>query len=336
MISQSIPKKCLSIEIAKGDGSPETLRPVTLPMPQYSDEEVLIKVEAAGINRPDILQREGLYPPPKGASPIPGLEVAGTVIAIGSSVSNLKVGDEVCALVTGGGYATHAVASEKTTLPIPKGLSFIEAAGIPETFFTVWSNVFDRAGLQRGETFLVHGGTSGIGTTAIQLAKAFGATVIATSGSDVKVETARKLGADLSINYKKIDFVSAVKEFTNKRGANVILDMIGGDYIERNWTAASVEGRIVQIAFLNGPIVEANFQKLMLKRLTHTGSTLRARDTGFKAAIAQHLRETVWPLFESGMIKVIIDSVFLLKEASAAHRHMETSKHIGKIILKCR
>lgn len=316
-------------------GGPDVLVPGTRPMPQHLDEhKILIKVDAAGVNRPDILQRVGAYPPPKGASDIPGLEVAGTVVARARGAERHQVGDEVTALVIGGGYGDYCVADERHALPIPDGLSLEEAAGIPETAFTVWSNVFDRGGLAEGETFLVHGGTSGIGTMAIQLAKAHGATVLATAGSDEKCEAMAKLGADHTFNYQREDYVEGVKAATEGKGANVILDMVGGDYIERNWKAAAVEGRIVQIAFLNGASVEADFSRLMLKRLTHTGSTLRARSDAFKAQLADDVLHHVWPLIEAGDVTIPVDSVFPLAEASKAHQRMESSQHMGKIILR--
>jgi NADPH2:quinone reductase len=316
-------------------GGPDVLVPSTRPMPQHLDEhKILIKVDAAGVNRPDVLQRVGAYPPPKGASDIPGLEVAGTVVARARGADRHEVGDQVTALVIGGGYADYCVADERHALPIPDGLSLEEAAGIPETAFTVWSNVFDRGGLTEGETFLVHGGTSGIGTMAIQLAKAHGATVLATAGTDEKCEAMAKLGADHTFNYQREDYVEGVKAATDGRGANVILDMVGGDYIERNWKAAAVEGRIVQIAFLNGASVEADFSRLMLKRLTHTGSTLRARSDAFKAQLADDVLHHVWPLIEAGDITIPVDSVFPLNEASKAHQRMESSQHMGKIILR--
>ncbi len=316
-------------------GGPDVLVPTQRPMPDYLEgHEILIKVEAAGINRPDVLQRVGAYPPPKGASDIPGLEVAGTVVGTARGAERYQLGDPVTALVSGGGYAEYCVADERHALSVPDGLSMEEAAGIPETAFTVWSNVFDRAGLTEGETFLVHGGTSGIGTMAIQLAKAHHATVLATAGSDEKCEAMRALGADHTFNYHTQDYVDGVKEATGGKGANVILDMVGGDYIERNWKAAAVEGRIVQIAFLNGARVEADFSRLMLKRLTHTGSTLRARSAGFKAQLADDVLYHVWPLIEAGDVKIPVDSVFALADAGAAHKHMESSQHTGKIILK--
>ncbi|WP_407049611.1 NAD(P)H-quinone oxidoreductase [Methyloraptor flagellatus] len=328
----TVPPTMTAIAIPR-PGGPEALVPETRAVPVPGEKEILVKVAAAGVNRPDVLQREGSYPPPKGASDIPGLEVAGTVVALGPAVTRWALGERVTALVAGGGYAEFAVVPEETALPVPKGLSTVEAAAIPETFFTVWSNVFDRAGLKPGEVFLVHGGTSGIGTTAIQLAKSFGATVIATAGSAEKCAACRDLGADLAIDYRAQDFVQEVKTFTQGRGANVILDMVGGDYIEKNHEAAAVEGRIVQIAFLRGAKVEVNFTRLMLKRLVHTGSTLRAREVPFKAAIAASLREKVWPLIEAGAVKIPVDSTFPLAAAADAHRRMETSAHVGKIVL---
>ena len=328
----TLPPTMTAIAIPR-PGGPEVLTPETRQLPVPGEKEILVRVAAAGVNRPDVLQREGGYPPPKGASDIPGLEVAGTVVALGPATTRFAVGAEVTALIAGGGYAEYAVVPETTALPIPKGLSLIEAAAIPETFFTVWSNVFDRAGLKEGEVFLVHGGTSGIGTTAIQLAKAFGARVIATAGSEEKCRACRDLGADLAVNYRDEDFVKAVKDFTQGHGADVILDMVGGDYIEKNHEAAAVEGRIVQIAFLKGAKVTVNFTRVMLKRLVHTGSTLRAREVPFKAAIAQALGEKVWPLIERGAVKVVVDSTFPLAEASEAHRRMEASTHVGKIVL---
>ena len=314
-------------------GGPEALVFETRPLPRPGPGEILVKVAAAGINRPDVLQRQGGYPPPKGASDVMGLELAGEVVALGDGATRFPLGAKVCALVAGGGYAEYAVVHETNALAVPKGLSMVEAAAIPETFFTVWSNVFDRAGLKPGEVFLVHGGTSGIGVTAIQLAKAFGATVIATAGGPEKCARCRELGADLAIDYRDQDFVQEVKTFTKGRGADVILDMVGGDYIERNHEAAAIEGRIVQIAFLRGAKATVNFTRIMLKRLVHTGSTLRARDTAFKADIAAALEEKVWPLLESGRVKVVVDSTYPLARVADAHRRMETNAHVGKIVL---
>lgn len=309
------------------------LKPVQRPIPTPSANQVLIKVAAAGVNRPDVMQRQGLYPPPLGASDIPGLEVAGTIIALGNNIDHLNIGDGVCALVTGGGYAEYCIASAALCLPVPEGLSFIEAAALPETFFTVWSNVFDRAHLQPGETLLVHGGTSGIGTTAVQFAKAFNTKVIVTAGSDAKCAFCLQLGADAAINYKDQDFVDEIKRLTNNKGVDVILDMIGGDYFPRNLKCMADDARLVQIAIQSGPKTEINLLPIMLKRLTITGSTLRARDDTFKAAIATQLLEKIWPLLESGRIKPVIHSTFTLSDAALAHQLMESSQHIGKIIL---
>jgi NADPH2:quinone reductase len=309
------------------------LKPTQRAMPMPSANQVLIKVVAAGVNRPDVMQRRGLYPPLPGASDIPGLEVAGTIQALGDNVSHLRQGDPVCALVTGGGYAEYCLASAVHCLPIPENLSFIQAAALPETFFTVWSNVFDRAHLQAGETLLVHGGSSGIGTTAIQLAKAFSAKVIVTAGSAQKCEFCLQLGADAAINYKEQDFVEAVKQLTDNKGVDIILDMIGGDYVPRNLACMADEARLVQIALQRGIKTEISLLPIMLKRLTLTGSTLRARDDVFKAAIAANLSKKVWPLLASGQIKPVIDSTFALSDAAQAHQLMESSRHIGKIIL---
>ncbi|WP_029059423.1 NAD(P)H-quinone oxidoreductase [Stappia stellulata] len=317
----------------KSPGGPDVLAAETRPVPSPKEGQVLIAVAAAGVNRPDVIQRKGAYPPPPGVTDIPGLEVAGTIAGLGPQVEGLAEGDAVCALVPGGGYAQYVVADAGCVLPVPKGLTLTQAAALPETFFTVWSNVFDRAGLSAGESFLVHGGTSGIGTTAIQLAKAFGATVFTTVGSGEKAEAARALGADHVIDYNRQDFVSEILQITGKRGVDVILDMVGGDYVERNWKVAAVEGRICQIATLNGVSEQVNFSRLMVKRLTHTGSTLRPRDTAFKAAIARKLAEKVWPLIEAGTIAPVMDSTFALADAAGAHARMESSGHIGKIVL---
>ena len=318
----------IAIEIDNG-----VLKPGQRAVPTPAAKQVLIKVAAAGVNRPDVMQRKGLYPPPPGASDIPGLEVAGTVHAVGDSVSSLKPGEKVCALVTGGAYAEYCLASAALCLPLPEGFSFIQAAALPETFFTVWSNVFDRAHLQAGETLLVHGGAGGIGTTAIQLAKAFNAKVIVSAGSKAKCEFCLQLGADAAINYKEQDFVEEIKRLNDSKGVDVILDMIGGDYFPRHLKCLADEGRLVQIAVQNGPKTELNLLPVMLKRLTITGSTLRARDDAFKAAIAKQLLEKVWPLLSSGRIKPVIHSTFALTEAALAHQLMESSQHIGKIIL---
>lgn len=333
-MTDDLPEQMTAIEISS-PGGPDVLRPITMRRPYPEAGELLIKVAGAGVNRPDMLQRQGLYPPPPGAPETPGLEIAGTVAVAGRDTKRFKPGDEICALVAGGGYAEYCIVHEDNALPVPAGLSLIEAAGVPETFFTVWTNVFQRGGLKAGENFLVHGGSSGIGTTAIMLAKAFGATVFATAGSDDKCAACAKLGADRAINYMTEDFVEVVKQETSKHGIDVTLDMVGGDYIERNINAAAVAGRIVSIAFLNGPTAEVNFMPLMLKRLTLTGSTLRARSVAQKAEIAAELEQKVWPLLAAGDIKPMIDSEYPLAEAAAAHQRMESSQHIGKIILTC-
>ena len=326
------PETMTAIGIA-APGGPEVLRPETRPVPQPGPGQILVALAAAGVNRPDVLQRQGGYNPPPGASDIPGLEIAGTVVARGEGAERFALGQEVCGLVAGGGYAQYAVVHESNALPLPRGLSLVEAGAIPETFFTVWTNVFQRGRLQVGESFLVHGGSSGIGTTAIQLAKAFGATVLATAGSDDKCDACRALGADHAINYRSEDFVAVAKAATGGRGVNLILDMVGGDYIDRNYETAADQGRIVQIAFLNGPKATANFSRLMLKRLTHTGSTLRPRTVAEKAIIAAELHEKVWPLLEVGRCKPLIHATFPLAQAAEAHRLMESSAHIGKIVL---
>jgi len=302
-------------------------------VPVCGPSQVLIKVAAAGINRPDILQRDGLYPAPKGHSLILGLEVAGEIVQVGDDVKELAIGQLVCALVNGGGYGEYCVAEGGCVLPVPTGLNLVEAASLPETVFTVWHNVFERARLKSGDWFLVHGGSSGIGITAIQMAKAFGAKVIATAGSVEKCDACKRLGADEAINYKQQDFVQETKTITQGRGVNVILDMVGGDYIEKNFVAAGVEGVIVQIAFLGGAKANVNFIRLMMKRLTLTGSTLRARDEPTKTGIAQNVLEHIWPLVEAGTIKPQIDRVFKFDEIKKAHQHMEQGNHIGKIIL---
>ena len=314
-------------------GGPEVLVPEQRPVPRPGTGELLIEVAAAGVNRPDVMQRRGTYPPPPGAPDIPGLEVAGRVAAVGPGCRRHAVGDEVCALVAGGGYAEYCIAPEAQTLPIPNGLSTVEAAGLPETFFTVWTNVFDRGRLQAGETLLVHGGSSGIGTTAIQLAVARGAQVFATAGSPEKVLACERLGAVRGIDYRREDFVAVVKELTGGRGADVILDMVGGPYVARNLDAAAVEGRIVQIAWQGGSRIEANFVPLMTKRLTWTGSTLRPRSVEQKGLIARALEAEVWPLLRAGRVRPLIHATFELAEAAKAHALMESSTHIGKIVL---
>lgn len=316
----------------KNFGAPHELEVVEGNIPIQKSGEVLIRVHAAGINRPDILQRQGLYPAPADASPILGLEVAGEITALGENVTDWKIGDKVCALVNGGGYAEYAVAPAAQCLPIPNGFSFTQAAALPETFFTVWHNLFQRAQLKSDETLLIHGGASGIGTTAIQLALAFGVKVFATAGLPEKCAAIEKLGA-VAINYREQDFVADIKSKTQGQGVNVILDMVGGDYIQRNFSAAAKDGRIVNIAFLNGSKVEVDVMPLMLKRLTLTGSTLRAQSSQIKAAIAQELKQQVWPLLSQHTIKPIIDSVFPFADVAKAHERMESNQHIGKIIL---
>lgn len=315
-----------------GDASVMRLAQTETPVP--GPDEVLIRVVGAGVNRPDVIQRQGLYPAPPGASPVLGLEVSGEVVGLGESVSQWALGDNVCALVNGGGYAEFAVAPASQCLPIPAGMDMLAAAALPETFFTVWSNVFQRGKLQPGETLLVHGGASGIGTTAIQLGVALGATVFTTVGNDDKVAACEKLGAELAINYRDQDFYAVLKEHQEKRGIDVILDMVGGDYIEKNIKLAAIEGRIVNIAYLQGSVAQVNFMPIMLKRLTVTGSTLRPQSAAQKAAIAAELHQLVWPLLASGQIKPVIEASFDLAEAQAAHQLMESNQTIGKIVLR--
>ena len=317
------------IEITKA-GDPSVLKPASRAVPEPKYGEVLIKIAYAGVNRPDALQRAGLYNPPPTASDLPGLEASGSVVRIGEGVSNLKEGDEVCALLPGGGYAEYATTPAAHCLRVPKGMSLKEAACLPETYFTVWSNVFQRGGLQAGERFLVHGGSSGIGTTAIQLASVFGVRVFTTAGSDEKCDACRALGAEVALNYKADDFVDVMRK---EGGANLILDMVGGNYIARNIKALADDGRLVQIAFLQGPKAEINFTQMMTRRLTFTGSTLRPQSDLIKARIADSLRETVWPLLDAGRIHPVMDSTFSLEAADEAHIRMEASKHIGKIVL---
>jgi putative PIG3 family NAD(P)H quinone oxidoreductase len=328
-----LPARMTAIAIST-PGGPEVLKPEERDVPKPGESQILVKVAAAGVNRPDVMQRQGQYPPPPGAPDIPGLEIAGEVAAVGNKVKRWKVGDKVTSLLAGGGYAEYCLADEAVALPIPKGFSMVEAAAIPETFMTVWHNVFQRGALKSGETILIHGGSSGIGTTAIMLAKAFGAKVIVTAGSAQKCAACQKLGADFAIDYKKQDFVAATKEATGGRGADLILDMVGGDYVERNYDAAAVEGRIVQIATQQGFKVSINVLKIMHKRLTHTGSTLRPRPVADKAMIARDLEEKAWPLLSAGKIKPVIDSTFPLREASKAHARIESSDHVGKIVLE--
>ncbi|WP_019998213.1 NAD(P)H-quinone oxidoreductase [Aureimonas ureilytica] len=322
----------MTIVALNGHGGPEVLVPREASVPRPGAGQILIEVHAAGVNRPDILQRKGAYPAPAGAPDWPGLEVAGRVAALGEGVANWREGDRVMALLPGGGYADYALADAGSALPVPSGLGFAEAAAVPETFLTVWHNVFQRGALREGETFLVHGGTSGIGTTAIQLAHALGAHVATTVGSADKAEAARRLGADLAINYREDDFVASLKTWRDGRGADLTLDMVGGDYTNRNLQAAASDGRIVQIAFLQGARVEIDLNLVMQKRLHLTGSTLRARDHAFKAALAADLQAHVWPLLESGRVKPLIEATYPLREAAEAHRHMERD-HIGKLVL---
>jgi putative PIG3 family NAD(P)H quinone oxidoreductase len=324
-----------AIEISS-PGGPEVLKPGTRPMPEPKAGEVLIEVAAAGINRPDVFQRMGRYDPPPGAPDIPGLEVAGRIVKAASDVAAFKVGDQVCALVAGGGYAEFCTAPAAQCLPVPAGLSMVEAAALPETFFTVWSNVFDRGQLQPGESLLVHGGSSGIGTTAIQLGRAFGARVFTTAGSAEKCEACLKLGAERAINYRDEDFVEVVKTATEGRGVDVVLDMVGGDYIPRSLSVMAADGRHVSIAFLRGSKSTIDFNAVMRKRLTLTGSTLRPRPIADKAAIAEKLKAQVWPKIADGAIRPLVYKTFPLAEAAAAHALMESSEHIGKIVLVVR
>jgi putative PIG3 family NAD(P)H quinone oxidoreductase len=327
-----LPKTMTVIE-AREPGGPEVLVPATRPVPEPGPGEVLIEVAAAGINRPDVLQRQGFYPPPKGASDLLGLEVAGKVVALGEGASRYQPGDLVCALVNGGGYAEFAAAPEGSTLPVPQGLSLAEAAALPETVFTVWHNVFERGGLEPGEWLLVHGGSSGIGTTAIQMATALGAKVMVTVGNDEKARACEALGAARAVNYREEDFVEAVREATGGNGANVILDMVGGDYVERDLRAAALEGHIVQIAFLKGSKVELDLMRLMMRRLTLTGSTLRAQSPEAKTRMAKAIEQRVWPLIAAGKVKPVVDSTFDLAQASEAHRRIDDPDHVGKIVL---
>jgi putative PIG3 family NAD(P)H quinone oxidoreductase len=314
-------------------GGPEVLLPETRSVPVPGPGEILVKVAAAGVNRPDVAQRSGAYPPPPGASDLPGLEIAGEVVALGAGATRHKLGDRVMSLVAGGGYAQYCIAQDAQAITVPSVLSMQEAGAIPETLMTVWHNVFERGRLQPGETLLIHGGSSGIGTMAIQLAKAFGSKVIVTVGGQDKVDACLKLGADRAINYKTEDFVAEVKTATNGAGANVILDMVGGDYVDRNYDAAAIDGRIVQIATLGGAKATVNIAKVMVKRLHHTGSTLRPRSNADKAAMVAAIEAKVMPLMREGRVKPLMDSTFPLEKAADAHRRMETSQHIGKIVL---
>jgi putative PIG3 family NAD(P)H quinone oxidoreductase len=322
----------LAIEIS-APGGPEVLVPAERPMPSITAGEVLIKVAAAGVNRPDVAQRMGRYPPPPGASDIPGLEIAGTIQTVGSDVKNWRAGDHVCALVSGGGYAEYCAAPAPQCLPLPRGIDLVHAAAIPETTFTVWTNVFDRGRLKNGESILVHGGSSGIGTTAIQLAKARGARVFATAGTTEKCRACESIGADRAINYRDSDFVAAVRELTGGKGVDVILDMVGAEYLQRNLDALAMEGRLVHIGQLGGAKAQINLTPVLRNRLTITGSTLRARSVSEKGAIAAAVHEQVWPLFESGAVRVLVHRTFPLSNAAEAHRVMESSTHIGKLVL---
>ena len=328
----NLPTTMRHVDVAQ-PGAPEAMRIVEGPVPKPRDGEVLIEVAFAGVNRPDCAQRAGTYPPPPDASPILGLEVAGRVAARGSDVTWPQVGDDVCALTPGGGYARYCATPAAWCLPIPNGWTLEQAGGLPENYFTVWNNVFDRARLRAGELFLVHGGTSGIGLAAIQLAKAFGATVVTTAGSDEKVAFCRDIGADHAINYRTHDFAEEIKRIS-KRGVDVILDMVGGDYIERNLKCLAVEGRLAQIAFLNGSRVECDWRFIMMKRLTVSGSTLRASPFERKATLARELRDNVWPLLQEGRLRQVIHATFALDQVVDAHRLMESSRHIGKIMLR--
>jgi NADPH2:quinone reductase len=332
MAQMTNPKAMRAVEISK-PGGPEVLQPVERPVPAPKPDEVLIKVAAAGVNRPDVLQRSGNYPVPPDASDLPGLEVAGEVVETGSSTSLWKKGDKVCALVHGGGYAEYCLAPEVQVLPVPKGLSLTEAASLPETFFTVWGNVYDRGKLAPGESLLVQGGSSGIGVTAIQMAAATGNRVFATAGSDEKCAACVRLGAEKAINYRTQDFVAEIKAATGGKGVDVILDMVGGDYVPKELKCLAAEGRLVFIAFLRGAKTELDINEVMRRRLTITGSTLRPRPVEYKGALAKSLREKIWPLIEAGRIRAQVFKTFPLAQAADAHRLMESSQHIGKIVL---
>jgi NADPH2:quinone reductase len=327
-----IPSEMKVVEIA-APGGPEQLKIAMRPVPTPGAREALVRVAAAGVNRPDVMQRQGKYPPPAGASDIPGMEVAGEVVALGADVTGLSIGDQITALLPGGGYAEYAVAAAPLCLPVPRGLTMVEAAALPETYFTVWTNLFDRGRCKAGDNVLIHGGTSGIGTTAIQLATALGARVYATAGSDDKARACERLGAVRGINYRTEDFVEVIRRDTLGKGVDVILDMVGGDYFDRNLQVAAVEGRLVIIAMLGGSRAELKLNTLLMKRLTVTGSTLRSRTVEEKAAVADAVRSNVWPLLVSGRVRPVIHATFPLAEAAAAHALMESSNHIGKIVL---
>lgn len=328
----SIPQTMTAIEISQ-PGGPENLVPTTRPVPIPGHDDVLIKVAAAGVNRPDVLQRMGSYNPPPGASDLPGLEVSGEIVAMGDGVTDWKIGDKVCALVAGGGYAEYCTTSETHCLPVPDGFDMVQAAALPETYFTVWTNVFDRGRLTGGESILVHGGSSGIGTTAIQLANIFGARIFTTVGNSEKQKICEQLGAERAINYKTEDYQQVIAELTDNKGVDLILDMVGGDYIQKNISALALEGRLVYIAFLGGAVAEVNFAAMMMKRLTITGSTLRPQSIEAKAEIARSLREKVWPHLSAGRIGPVMDSQFALTDAAKAHQRIDESDHIGKIVL---
>jgi putative PIG3 family NAD(P)H quinone oxidoreductase len=332
MASEKIPARMTAVAISQ-PGGPMVLKPEKRDVPQLREGEILIRVKAAGVNRPDVMQRKGIYPPPPGASDLPGLEVAGEVAAIGPGARRWRVGDTVCALTNGGGYAEYVAVHESNAMPIPAGFTMTEAAAVPETYFTVWHNVFERGALKAGETLLVHGGTSGIGTTAIQLGTVFGAKVITTAGSAEKCKACLALGAVRAVNYREEDFVAAVKEETGGKGADVILDMVAGDYVARNYEAAAVEGRIVQIATQAGAVASTDFVKLLVKRLVHTGSALRPRTLEFKGHLAAALEAQVWPLLATRRVAPVMDMIFPLMEAWRAHERLEEGEHIGKIVL---
>jgi NADPH2:quinone reductase len=328
----ALPREMTVVEIA-APGGPEQLKTAVRPIPQPGEGEVLVRVEAAGVNRPDVMQRQGRYPPPPGASDLPGMEIAGEIVALGAKVSGLSVGDRITSLLPGGGYAAYAIAAAPLCMPIPTGLSMVEAAAIPETYLTVWTNLFERGGCKSGDIVLIHGGTSGIGTTAIQLAKAWGARVYATAGTEKKARACEALGAVRGIDYKTEDFVEVMRAETKGQGVDITLDMVAGSYVQRNLDIAAVEGRVVTISLLGGSRAEINMGMVLIKRLTLTGSTLRSRSVAQKAAVADAVRKNVWPLLAAGKVRPVIFATFPLAEASEAHRLMETSNHIGKIVL---
>jgi putative PIG3 family NAD(P)H quinone oxidoreductase len=327
-----LPREMTVVEIA-APGGPEQLKTAVRPIPQPGEGEVLVRVEAAGVNRPDVMQRQGHYPPPPGASDLPGMEIAGEIVVLGPKVSGLSVGDKITSLLPGGGYAAYAIAAAPLCMPIPEGLKMVEAAAIPETYLTVWTNLFERGGCKSGDIVLIHGGTSGIGTTAIQLAKAWGARVYATAGSEKKARACEALGAVRGIDYKTEDFVEVMRAETKGHGVDITLDMVAGSYVQRNLDIAAVEGRVVTISLLGGSRAEINMGMILMKRLTLTGSTLRSRTVAQKAAVADAVRKNVWPLLAAGKVRPVIFATFPLAEASEAHRLMETSNHIGKIVL---